>query len=497
MTEAITTPTTFRVPECNLEELQARIAKLAKRAAKLGMAPPSLLVEGHEDIPLVVNLGDFDAPGHRECKQPDPSKHKVVGYRRYFTIRLVGEAPTIPGWELIAVIKHGDTEVGNVVRVVPEKECPAVYRTATPFCSHCNTARRRLETFVLLETTSGAYKQIGRNCLADFCRSPEAASGMCGYAEYMSSASGLCGGAEDEGFFGMGGRGTPRVLTDSLLAMTARIIRHAGWMSRGQARERAEMGQSSCATADLVGEIFLNPKFFEPKRDDRREDVALREAAKDVQEQDVKLATEAIEWVRAMRPQAETLGDYLHNLLVVLCEETVKKKHFGIACSAIAAYQREMGQRAERAVREKARAESTHISEVGKRDFFQLTVLGINYFESQFGTTYMYRFADQQGNIVVWKASNEQDAAKGDTVIVHGTVKEHGEYKGTKQTVLSRCDLYRPEEQGTCPNCSGKVLPCHRGKNCPSCKKRGLKVAADWFPAEAGLIPVGTQMIAS
>jgi hypothetical protein len=30
------------------------------------------------------------------------------------------------------------------------------------------------------------------------------------------------------------------------------------------------------------------------------------------------------------------------------------------------------------------------------------------------------------------------DADEGDTVIMRATVKEHGEYKGTKQTVITR-----------------------------------------------------------
>ena len=52
-------------------------------------------------------------------------------------------------------------------------------------------------------------------------------------------------------------------------------------------------------------------------------------------------------------------------------------------------------------------------------------------------TSYMYLMTDKDGNKYKWSTSkyfNEDEDVK-----LKGTVKEHAEYKGIKQTVLTRC----------------------------------------------------------
>ena len=67
-------------------------------------------------------------------------------------------------------------------------------------------------------------------------------------------------------------------------------------------------------------------------------------------------------------------------------------------------------------------------------------------------TSYIYTLRDGEGNCIVWKTKNPLamwvedesgheewvEAEIGDTVTMKATVKEHGEYKGTKQTVVTR-----------------------------------------------------------
>lgn len=67
-------------------------------------------------------------------------------------------------------------------------------------------------------------------------------------------------------------------------------------------------------------------------------------------------------------------------------------------------------------------------------------------------TFHIYTFADAEGNCIVWKTANPIDiewwdaddewhfeaAEVGDRVAMKATVKEHGEYRGVKQTVINR-----------------------------------------------------------
>ena len=82
-----------------------------------------------------------------------------------------------------------------------------------------------------------------------------------------------------------------------------------------------------------------------------------------------------------------------------------------------------------------------HVGSVGERLDVPLTVTNVFVGESQFGTYWLVSFEDTQGRAFLWRASSGTELAKGDAVTGKGIVKEHGEYKGRKQTVLTRCKL--------------------------------------------------------
>ena len=98
---------------------------------------------------------------------------------------------------------------------------------------------------------------------------------------------------------------------------------------------------------------------------------------------------------------------------------------------------------------------SEYIGSIGSKVSAEVQL--VNKFEytdykfSYYGTThYTYIMKDAEGNILVWKTTSvlmtwdeaKQDndvISKGDTMLISGKVKEHSEYKGIKQTVLTRC----------------------------------------------------------
>lgn len=67
-------------------------------------------------------------------------------------------------------------------------------------------------------------------------------------------------------------------------------------------------------------------------------------------------------------------------------------------------------------------------------------------FESRYGYVNLYEF--QSGdNILVWFASSPLDLKKGDKVSLTGTVVEHKEYRGVKQTRINRCKIEKVENK--------------------------------------------------
>ena len=62
-------------------------------------------------------------------------------------------------------------------------------------------------------------------------------------------------------------------------------------------------------------------------------------------------------------------------------------------------------------------------------------------FEGAYGQTNVFRFEDEKKNVYTWFTSTSQSLQIGDPCLLTGTVKEHKEYKGEKQTILSRCKI--------------------------------------------------------
>lgn len=95
------------------------------------------------------------------------------------------------------------------------------------------------------------------------------------------------------------------------------------------------------------------------------------------------------------------------------------------------------------------KAISKFVGTVGNKIDCELTYIGSPHFEvpsfSGFGTDLMFihTFIDSNGNKLVWKTSKglPERIEKDMIVKVAGTIKEHKEYAGEKQTVLTRCKV--------------------------------------------------------
>lgn len=70
-----------------------------------------------------------------------------------------------------------------------------------------------------------------------------------------------------------------------------------------------------------------------------------------------------------------------------------------------------------------------------------VSVLAIKDFEGMYGYTKIYTFL-YGTNILTWFTSSDKVNLKvGDQIKLNGTVKDHREYNGIKQTMLSRCTI--------------------------------------------------------
>jgi hypothetical protein len=98
---------------------------------------------------------------------------------------------------------------------------------------------------------------------------------------------------------------------------------------------------------------------------------------------------------------------------------------------------------------------SNHVGEIGERITTEVKINNIRGMETSWGYTNLIEMIDKDGNILNWWTSKEFDAKKGDVVKIIGTIKEHGEFRGVKNTVIKNCKMEIVNvgtESGSCQN---------------------------------------------
>lgn len=401
---------TYQIPVSNLPRLEAEINRLNKRAEKLSLPPVKFEVVAQHSVEREDALG---------------FKYTVV----YHECQVIGEAPRIRGWKFVAVLEP--VENGLIVREVPGQSCPIQFRTTDSHCDHCKTTRRRNAIFVLECTENGndqktgEFRQVGRDCLADFLGHENPESLLAG-AEFIATMVGRFSEAEDfEWGFGGSLRYKPAVPIDQFVSVVSILSRRLGWVPKSQA-----FGAFRQATADIAWTICRKP------HDKWVADFVLHNNLQ-AEAKDIEIARAAIEWAKAIGPG--TSNTYLYNLGVLCREDCVVGKNSGYVASVIEAYRK----RVSAEIAKKVTAESQFVGEVGKRqDFEELVIQYLKEREGTFGVKTQVRFLDPKGNVLQWWASGSPDWLEvGKRVNVRATVEKHERYCETNQTLVKRVAL--------------------------------------------------------
>lgn len=409
----------YTILDRNFPVLSKLHQKLVKRANKIGIRPITLCTLSH---------------GTRE--RFDDIYGKITVKTR--TIEISGEAPIVNGWEFVATIQHAG-EAGNIIRTVPtfENDLPTEFRTSDPSrCDHCKMNRRRTDTYVVKNATTGAFAQVGSNCLADFVGHPDI-HGLATSAELFSLLAEACVGLDDDERGHGRGDDDSLVLSHAVSWAAEAMFRH-GWVSRTKARDT-----NTIATVDVALDAM--------RRAEKREVCSYKVCGNTTPEKctlhftpsdrAVTFAETCLEWAPSWierELKRDTASDYIWNMRVVLANDVMPFRSYGLAASVLGAYQRELEYVARKARENAGRPESKHLGNVGDKITLDLTVESFRYIDSQYGSTLLICYTDTDGNSVKWFASSAPEPAIGETAKLTGTVKKHDEYQGTKSTILTR-----------------------------------------------------------
>lgn len=395
--ETETPRTEFRIPEQNLADLKAKLARLAKRAVKLGAEVPTLVV--HPAVEERLDNGTV----------------KVT-----YPVTVTGPAPSFEGWSLAAVIEmdHAEPDAPNVVHVLNGVETDPTWRTLAERCDHCGVNNRRRNKLVVVDHTDGTRKVIGTTCLRDFL-GHKAPADVARWAEYVADLD--VADYEDEGF--CGGYAETRYDAPEYLAWVARSCRESGW------RPRSAAGYGTPTADDALSLLQLANGHRRPSRGE--------EVPEALTADEIALGAAAAKWAAEVEPT----NDYYANLNAVALKTSLRVKDLGLAASAVSAYMKATEREIERAEAAKATAESAFVGTVKERLEITGQVANVRFFPGDWGTKALVKIISD-GNLLVWWCSNADKApAQGKTVTGKATVKAHELRDGVRQTVLTRAAL--------------------------------------------------------
>ena len=387
---------TYEIYEGNMDRLSKKLSTISNKCSRYGC-------EFHFE-----ELGE----SFRDIKDEATGE---VHTARFITVDVSGTA-RISNWEFIATIEHADPM--NIVRSFrPEVEVPARFYHADTFCEHCRTRRVRKDTYIVRNTETGEFKQVGKSCLKDFTGGLSAEQ----VAQYISWFDEVIRGqAVEPGF-------KHYESTEEILQNAVESVRLYGFT-------KTEAYGNAISTKQVVLEQVHHFGSY-------RERIERDDFDPDHRGNSDKVKA-IMAWVASLPME---LG-YISNLKTTLAREYCENRDVGIICSAVASYNREM-ERQERKARERKQAsKSQWVGNEGDRiELHNMTIRLLTGWETEFGYTYLYKFVDEQGNIYTWKTGKwlgDGDEVK-DTqrISLKGTVKKHSEFNKELQTELTRCKV--------------------------------------------------------
>lgn len=392
----------YTIFEGNLDRLEKKLARIEKKCKKYG-------ADFHYEV-----VGEE----YRKVETEDG-----VSITRFVIVDVEGFAK-INDWEFVGTVDHRDNE--NVIRNIIDVAIPERYRTSDCYCEHCSTKRRRKNTFLIHNTQTGEFKQVGRSCLRDYTGGYDAELA----ASYISLHDSLIEAENHESsspYFGFFNEYHDLI---KILKMSKAIITKLGFVSSS-----AEFGTPSKASLfDLDSLLSRGPSM--------RTRYLIDEGVTDYYESSND--GEYIKNLRNYYMESEENSNYMRNLKTIFSSDWCKNEDFGYIVSAVYVYDRKIES-------EKKKAKlSNYIGEI--KDKIEVKIVScacVSYYKTDFGYSYLFKFIDEDGNCLMWSTGKSFDT---DMVIkLKGTVKDHKEYNGTKQTWVTRCKITeRTDEEEAC-----------------------------------------------
>lgn len=318
------------------------------------------------------------------------------------------------GYEIVGKIEHVGTDplVFNYNNDHSNHEYRHVENTR---CDHCNTKHHRKNQYILKDENNNEVI-VGHTCLKDFM----------GIDQSILSSINKKLIQLGHDYYGTGSVAAEAYMR--VLELSFYFIRNNGWLSGKKAMEiNEDCDPDKCVMPTsqyVLMAVFPYHDYFHdysnavPSDDDKDN------------------ARNALTWLQVQFD--DDCNDYIYNNNIIAKRGYARAQEFGMVASVAGSYYNKF-LRPEKP----AKKESQWIGQEGDRDIFSLTLKKVFDFDTDWGLSRIAIFEDKDQNVVIWK-SNTRAIFKLDvdvSINIKGTIKKHDEYKGIKQTLLSRCKV--------------------------------------------------------
>ena len=379
------------VPACNMQAIEKIIARMVKKGIK---ARIDVTREAVKDVPVkrITEERKVESTGLKEPVS-------VVD----FTLEVANA--NLGKWELLGTKERVGKDAiykGNI---------PAEYKNNDFACEHCSTNRRRNKVAVIRNTEDGSIMQVGYTCLQDFIGMELGAFGALIKsidAIYLQvNYIGDCEYTSHNYYYNV----------NQFLQIAYNCIVKYGYVKNNS-----------------VTEMTTTEHILEAYRAQNNDYVDLGEVDTDLVS---KIKNAYSIWAK------NHVSDFTHNVCAILEQTCVKSIYANYMYFVPTFYINKVKweARKERAEQAKKELNDEYAGSVGDKITTEATIECVTGFEGNYGYMYVYNFKDVHGHLLVWFTSSDLEVDTGDKICISGTIKKLNEYKGIKQTVLTRCKV--------------------------------------------------------
>lgn len=316
------------------------------------------------------------------------------------TLTIESEIITNGNYELWAKLEHGNDS--NIVTTFDNHKINHNWFNLAANCECCHTNHQRTITYIVRNIDNNTFLQIGSSCLHNFTGiNPDMAIAFLAlYAELYDYSAGYY----DASF-------PPSKFFEVRLAIAIAVhsINKNGYI-------KAEYQNS---TKNAILELDAN----------------------DVTNDDLLKSDEIITWLKSN----DFSNDFLTNCKNIASQNFIKNQYLGFLAYLPVYYKKWTETH-------NNNDSSNFVGNIGDKIQFDIKTWNIiSNFETAYGTTFIYKFTDNKNNVYVWFTNSRPDNKEYidkdgnykyrtyDLKTIKGTIKGHNEYKGEKQTILTRC----------------------------------------------------------